>query len=319
MDSLLSAAPSARLRATHRPAARAGALVAILLVAGACSYFPKHEDVYIPIPLKIGQPLVEGDDTLYVLTGTGYRVIAERQQVLADVQHDLDAAARQFQQFFDAVPSTVTIRYVDSLEVREVRDSDQILLGGARIENDEIILPARPVGRMRGQPNAPPPFRATPAAARRWVRARARQVQADANRARGASDSLRVPAWIESAMTDLVVAGALPSVATALWRQRADLVPLADLFAMESLLESNDRGRPGRSALQRWSLRRLQAASVAAFIADREDPRFVGELADRLFAGATVTEALRGAESVPSDMALFEEQWRAWLRERGER
>ena len=318
MDSLHSFRPRAHRRATSRPASRAGALLALLLAGSACSYFPKHEDVYIPIPLKIGQPLVEGDDTLYVLSGIGYRVIAPRQQVLADVQHDLDAAARQFQQFFDALPDTVTIRYVDSLQVREVRDFDQMLLGGARLENGEIVLPARPVGRMRGQPNAPPPFRATTAAARRWVAARAQEVQDRANRT-GSSSEARVPAWIESAMSDLIVAGAMPSIAPALWRQRAELEPLADLFRMESLMDTSDLDRPGRRALQRWSVRRMQAASVAAFLADREDRRFVGELADRLFAGASLTDALRGAESVPSDIAVLEEQWRAWLRERGER
>ena len=305
---------------TARPPHLAASCALAALVAGtACSYFPSHEEVYIPIPLNIGEPVVEGGDTLYVLTGLGYRVTAPRQQVLADVQHDLDGAARQFQQYFDALPDTVRVRYVDSLEVREIRDFEMMRLGGARIENGEIILPARPVGRARSAPNAPPPFRATTAAARSWVAAHARRVQAAAHGSPGSSDSLRVPAWIESAMTDVVITGALPGGMTTLWRQRQELVPLRDLFAMNSLMETSDRGRPGRGAVQRWSMLRLQAASVAAFIADREDPRFLGEVAERLFTGTAIEEALRGAESLPSDLDRFEEQWRAWIRERGER
>ena len=297
-------------------------LAPLALLAGlglGCSFFPKHEEVYIPIPLDIGQPLIEGDDTLYVLGGIGYRVIAPRQQVLADVQHDLDAAARQFQTYFDALPDTVTVRYIDSLEVREIRDFEMLRLGGARVENGEIILPARPVGRMRNAPNAQPPFRASIAAAHLWIDAHARRIHAGRHAAPGATDSLRVPAWIESAMSDLLIVGSMPGGAPQLWRSREDLVSLRDLFAMSSLMETSERGRPGRGAVEKWNLLRLQSASVAAFIADREDPRFLGELAERLFAGVTIEEALRGAESLPGSVEQLEEQWRAWVRERGER
>ena len=291
--------------------------LALLVALGlGCSYFPSHEEVYIPIPLDIGQQLIEGDDTLYVLTGIGYRIIAPRPRVLADVQHDLDAAARQFQTYFDALPDTVTIRFIDSLEVREIRDFEMMRLGGARVENGEIILPARPVGRMRNAPNAQPPFRGSIAAAHLWVDAHTRRLGAARH---GATDSLRIPAWIESAMSDLLIVGAMPGGAPQLWRQRQDLVSLPELFAMSSLVQTTDRGRPGRRALEKWNLLRLQSASVAAFIADREDPRFLGEVAERLFAGATIQEALRGAESLPTNLEQFEEQWRAWVRERGER
>lgn len=299
--------------------ARSAWAFAALLAGFGCSYFPKHEDVYIPIPLNIGTPLVEDGDTVFVLTGIGYRVIAPRQQVLADVQHDLDAAARQFQLYFDALPDTVAIRYIDSLDVREIRDFEMMRLGGARLEDGEIILPARPTGRMRGAPNAQPPFRATTAAARLWIAAHARRVNERARGTSSSSDSLRIPAWIESAMTDVVIAGSMPGGSPTLWRRRQDLVPLRELFEMPSLMETSDRGRPGHGAVQRWGLLRLQAASVAAFIADREDPRFLGEVAERLFAGTPIGEALRGAESLPADLDRFEEQWRAWVRERGER
>jgi hypothetical protein len=299
------------------PRSVAAGVLAILFGAG-CSYFPKHEDVYIPIPLNIGESRVENGDTVYVLSELGYRVVAPRQQVLADVQHDLEGAARQFQVYFDALPDTVTIRFVDSIEVRDIRDFPTMELNGARIENGEIVLPARPSRRMRtGGVSVPPPFRASPAAARLWLAAHARRVQA-ANRP-GGIDSAAVPAWITSAMADVIVQGASPVSAAMLAREGTDLDSLRVLFEMRSLIETEDLNRPGRRDLERWRLRRLQAMSVASFIVEREDKRFLGRLAERLFAGVPITEALRGAEHLPADIGQLEEQWRAWVREHGRR
>ena len=112
-------------------------------------------------------------------------------------------------------------------------------------------------------PNAQPPFRGSIAAAHRSVGAHARRIHARRHGASGMTDSLRVPAWIESAMSDLLIVGAMPGGAPQLWRQRQDLVSLPELFAMSTLVQTTDRGRPGRRALEKWNLLRLQSASVA--------------------------------------------------------
>lgn len=281
------------------------------LVAG-CSYFPSHEEVYIPIPLQVGEQRIENGDTVYVLESTGYRLIAPRQQVLADARTDLDAAVRQFERIFGISPDTVTIRYVDTLEMRNPGEREGQELSGARLLEGDLVLPTRPdVRARRGQ--VPPP-RASPAAARRWMRSHARRIRGDPEASTGAGDSLRAPAWLMTGLADVIAYGVTTRGAQRqLWERRSEIIPLEELFALPTFMEGDPTRRLGRGQLERLTIRRFQASSFASFVADREEPRFLGEFADRILAGRSVSEALRGAENLPTDVAELDRRWRDWV------
>ena len=302
----------------HPRAARRLARVPLLclpLAVLACSYFPSHEEVYIPIPLDVGEPLIENGDTNYVLTGPGFRMIASRQQLLADARHDIESAVRQFERYFGESPEEVTIRYVDSLDARELRDREiERLAGGAR-HTGEIVLPARRMPVYRGDRNPPPPS-AAPAAARRWIVAHARRT-ADAARGGHSSptDTVRIPAWIATAMGDLVAYGtATNASARELWDRRSQLLDLRRLFSLDRLdPERSPEARISDDDIERLTLRRLQSTSIARYMVEREDARYLGTVAERLFIGQGIEEALQGAQVMPTDLDELEQAWRAWI------
>lgn len=284
------------------------------LLALSCSYFPSHEEVYIPIPLDVGQPLIENGDTNYVLTGPGFRMIAPRQQILADARHDLESAVRQFELYFGESPDEVTVRYVDSLDARDLREREIERLAGRTRYEGEIVLPARRMPTYRGDRNPPPPA-AAPAAARRWIIAHARRTADAARGDASATDTIRIPAWIATAMSDLVAYGTAPNTsARDLWERRSNLLDLRTLFSLDRLdPERNPEDRISDRDIERLTLRRLQSTSVARYMVEREDARYLGTVAERLFSGRSIDEALQGAQVLPTDLEELEHAWRAWI------
>lgn len=60
---------------------------------------------------------------------------------------------------------------------------------------------------------------------------------------------------------------------------------------------------------------RLEAASVAEFLIDREGIPFFATVARRVVAGTPVADALAGAQRLPSTLDELETAWRGWLAE----
>ena len=280
----------------------------------ACSYFPSHEEVYIPIPLDVGEQLIENGDTSYVLAAPGFRMIAPRQQILADARHDLEGAVRQFERYFGATPDPVTVRYVDSLDARDLRDREIARMAGEVPYDREIVLPTRRMAMYRGDRNPPPPAAAS-AAARVWIVSHARRTADSARGGSSASDTIRIPAWIAAAMGDLIAFGTGSNAAAReLWDRRSDVLDLGTLFGLDRLDPERSPGeRIGQSDIERLSLRRMQSASVARYIVEREGADYLGDVAERVFRGTPIQQALEGAEVIPTDVAELDRAWRAWI------
>ncbi|HUF28452.1 MAG TPA: hypothetical protein VMM18_15855 [Gemmatimonadaceae bacterium] len=310
-------APLISGRAHPRP--RVPWLAALPLTALACAYFPSHEDVYIPIPLSIGEARTENGDTSYALAGPGYELIAPRREILAETQHDIEAAARQFQRYFGTTAPLAIVRYLDSLPpVRPGQDTSIASL----TERNEVQIPARFAGFQRSGQRVSP-VRPGPAAARVWVVEHARRTRAAQATAaqdgplatRPADDTIRIPAWIASAMVDLIaVSPGQSALARQLWNRRSEMIPLSELFELDRLAPEVAPGRRmGRGAADRAAMRRVQALSFAQFVADREGAEFLGHAAERLFLGETVREVFADAPTLPGDPDELDRLWRDWL------
>jgi hypothetical protein len=88
------------------------ATILLATVAGgvaACSYFPSHEEVFQPIPITIGSARLVAGDTVYTVTGRGYRVTTPRREMLPDAVEALDQARRGWRRYFADDPPTVAV------------------------------------------------------------------------------------------------------------------------------------------------------------------------------------------------------------------
>jgi hypothetical protein len=141
-----------------------------------------------------------------------------------------------------------------------------------------------------------------------------------------------LPDWLEEAVASLCEPPALQQRRLEFLSARLDRrIPLADLLAMSrpgagartrAAATPRKAGRAGgsRSALaesaERAALFDAEALSLARFIADREDERFVGKLVDGVISGRTVGDVLNTTRILYSKPEALEKQWLEWIQSR---
>ena len=213
---------------------------------GFRSVFPRHEDVFTPIPVSLGEVRLEGDDTLYVVEGSGYELLAREREHLPEVKKSLDQLAVRFRRHMGVEPSSVVVA------LRAVRRGDARRRGGdARSDSARLAPPdgrplvTLPVGvleprdaRARGSTLATP-IR-TSAVTRAWLAAHAAKIR-DVPAPGGADSAPRqrlaprddpnIPDWIEVAAPGLIDGSPLQELALRRLASRTDsILPLRTLF-----------------------------------------------------------------------------------------
>ena len=312
---------------------RRAALLALLALPGCSTfrtYFPTHEDVFVPVPMTIGEARVVGADTSWVLAEPAYELVASRRELLPDARRALDEAAEQFRLVFGAAPTRVTV------SLRE--DDDEapaaaLPAAGAATEVVPLPLPpqsdrARAAGRPRLVPLAP--------VVRAWLAAYADR-RAGTPRLRSAyapeappADDPRLPDWLEDGVVQLVAGAPMRDVLLAeLAEQPARAIALRELLAKPRPARPDaraaddplvDRPAAGRRALfgddlEGPRLFAVQSYGVARFLADREGRPILGAMVDRVLAGETALAALAGAKHLTPDVEALEQEWTRWLAE----
>ena len=308
-----------------------------LLVVSACSSFretfPTHEQVFVPVPLTVGEARVVGGDTSWVLAEAGYEIVAPRRELLPDARRALEGAAEQFREIFGVAPVRVTVA------LHEPRGRDDEAPAWPAVEGEgEVIplpIPATPSSaRMRARPR---PLPLAPVA-RAWLAAYA-DVRAGTPRLRSAwvpdappADDPRLPDWLEDGIVG-IVAGlpARDALLAELARDRARALPLSRLFSMprpaasrEALGEDPVAARPEErrallgGELEGARLFAVQSYGVSRFVAEREGRAMLGAMVDRVIAGETALAALGAAKHLTPDDALLQREWERWLQEESE-
>lgn len=298
-----------------------------VLVLSACQYFPSHEDVYVPVPLRIGDVRIDGTDTSYVLTGVGYEVVAFAREVLLEARPELEGAAVAFRRHFGTDPRVVRIHY-DPVEDRSFRSArmqrgDTLPQPTGRRGAGEIrVKVARP--RERGDPLRLPPVAA--ALAQEWIMAFERSAGAgatgDADVPRDAS-APALPAWFRAGAAELIARSPRQTAHLSMLRRQLDEAPALEEFFRATSPEPVDTGaaRPPRRVPSRGMMQRLdqvglwtaQSIAVTRYLADREGPEYIGTVAERLLGGEDILEITRSARSLPATPGALDEAWRAWL------
>lgn len=142
-----------------------------------------------------------------------------------------------------------------------------------------------------------------------------------------------IPDWFDEATATLCEYPALQQQRRdALWKNLDSRIPLAELFTMEHPVWKMIRGmrkadsstavKTGGAVVQQLRIPGgmggqapmfyAEALSVAQFLAAKEGDGFIGKVADGLMHGRTMPEILRGAKSVPADVAALDAAWQAW-------
>jgi hypothetical protein len=321
--------------------------------ASLSSRFPSHDEVFIPVPLTVGELRVEGTDTAYVLTGAGYELRSKDRSLLTDAQSAIDRTEASFARYFltepprirvvlkpvsrrgpradstsaasDGWPRTVTVFVWKA----EGRDREMM---GSGVRDESVSLPV----------------------ARAWLTI-VTDSAAQAARARlvsGTSEdttvSPRAPGWVMSAMTTLIAGSPDPDLLVAALSKHAErIVPLRTLIAAPApeFGRSPDerargvpngrademgaqgrgmRGPPGRSSrlpsdLTGAMLMNAEATSLAEYLSQREGRPFVGHMALALSSGARFQDLINEGRIVQHDLDAFERDWKAWVADQGNR
>ena len=304
----------------------------VLLTLTACSYFPSHEEVFVPVPLSIGDARVVDGDTSWVLAAETYELVAPRQELLPDARRALDEAADQFRAIFGVAPARVTVALHEPAEKEddELRATTR-LAGGSGGE----VVPV-PVPRAdRDRPRAAMRPRALPLApvARAWLSAyidgRAATPRLRTAYAPGTalSDDPRLPDWLEYGIVQTVAGAPVRDLALAqLARQRADAIPLRDLMSMarpegaagavlgdDPLARGEDDRRYFGGELEGARLFAVESYGVARFLGEVEGRAILGAMVDRVIAGETAISALGDAKHLPGDIESLQREWDRWL------
>ena len=87
----------------------------------------------------------------------------------------------------------------------------------------------------------------------------------------------------------------------------------ADAGKAKGAATSGAAAAVGGADAERLAIFCAQALSLARFIADREDDRFVGTITEGVLRGRTVGDVLNTSQNVYSRPEALEEQWRAWM------
>jgi hypothetical protein len=220
----------------------------VLPLAGGCAafqqWFPRHEDVFKPVPLTIGEPRVVDGDTAYVLRGAGYELVAPRRELIPDTRDELDRVSRQFVRMFEVEPPPIVVSLFDSLPRRAPAADTAALPLGPRVIPVLIPRPPRP---RRGDPN--PRLRVPVAGpvARGWFAAYVdTRYAADRGSAPDtaprpplpyrAGEDPRLPDWLETGVAAVLIGSPaqelrIAQLAEQLERRPENVMPLRQLFS----------------------------------------------------------------------------------------
>jgi hypothetical protein len=231
--------------------ARLRALGSLLLVFPACSTlrerFPTHEQVFKPVPLTIGQLRVEGTDSVYVLAGRGFELVAPSREILAEADRSIDAVGRAYVRYFGAEPRPIVVRM--QLMRRDMSNAERDSAIRARRQaprRDErgrpvVVIPVYALEDRRrgatptGIAETPLYAFADPLVARAWVAAYADSVVTAAD-ASGASPAAvarpePLPDWLASGAAAALSSTPFQEFSVGwLSEHRKELIPLRTLF-----------------------------------------------------------------------------------------
>jgi hypothetical protein len=293
----------------------AAAVTAALVPLGACSLFPKHEEVWTPIPTRLGQARPVEGDTAWVLSEPAYELVTLDRERLPDVKTELDLAVRTYRRVVGGEPRPVAVALADSAAQLGRLDTTAYRRRGL-----QVVPVVAPQPRRRSDEPMSSSLRAglagarvVPAAARAWVRARG-------------GEGVRLPEWLLEGATVLVAEPLLADVGPLLLdRERSHVLPLAELFTARVTppeLAPGER-RPVRRGLRADSLvvRRAESALALRFLMERGGAPVVARLLDaaRDAGNASSPAALLAAAGVsPASPDSLEAPWRRWLAEQRE-
>ena len=311
------------------------ALATILPVclAGCTSvraYFPSRDEIYKPVPLSVGERRLRGRDTVYVVTGAGYQLEATARHRLPDARRALDHAARRFHRHTGRWPARALVQLAEATgEKARVFDGDAGA-GAAPRPGRAIIVRFPEPPRDSDEGWGTPLTDVAAPVARLWLRAYAQDRRGfDTSQT---SNDARLPAWLEEALAELVAPSRTREVRFArLASHPRDLLPLPELLHGPAPGDSVNAREPmgparavlarhhrapreeSRQPLPRAQLFAAQSHAFAQFLIAREGPDFLARLTARLADGVTFREALRGARTLPANIAVLETSWREWL------
>ena len=305
---------------TRRLAFVAGALLTATGCAALREMFPRREEVFIPVPLPIGERRLVGADSAWVLTGDGWEVRAPRQDPLVEAEKILEGTARRWHRLFRGTPPLVVVEFrewkggrdraaIDS--VRAASDSARFVRVFYVPERDQRQPGGSIVSRVIALP-----------VVTRWLSARLDSLVPTAARAPGSIEPY--PDWLESALPHWLAASTTAAIGTnRVARLDADkLIPLAELFTMALPPFPREEFRePGEPPARMSAGRRLQrpdifvaeSQALVEMIVEKEGEAFLGWLSDELARGSTMAAALATAASLPRDVPGLEHIFRDWL------
>lgn len=336
---------------------RFGCSVAFLLVAhalAACSRFVWHEDPFTPDQAPATETVVTGRDTMYVLRGSSYYLLASQRSALWN-RDVMDDVAWRYRALFGDAPPLIAVRLgVPRDSALGVGDTAttwrQVPLATVVVRRRGAAVPAKNgAERERERQIAPDDsvrirlfvgsmLGAT--AAETWLRARAAEaVRVPDGQPGGPSHepdrALALPAWIEAGALRILGASGAPGRAAA--ELRADskhILPLASLFGVRWAEVPNVaeivRAGAGRFELDEDGARPRRrdlppgASGVSPlFIAQsvsvlsflhERDPELVGRLVDELARGRAMSDVFAMSTRLPRDIAALDAEWRTWER-----
>ena len=332
-------------RATRQRNALRVLPVAAILVAGCASFssaFPSHEDVFTPIAPTVGVARVQGKDTTWVLTGTGYELTSTNRALLPSVQTALDAAATDFRAYLGGDPPTVSVvalqlkrnQRPDTARVSQIRASGAIPVF--------VRLAEQGRGMAVGMTSGDDMLSVSPVV-RGWMSALASAPASGAATTTGTTSSAGVPKWLEVAVPSLIGGWSDADILSAQVGLHPDrIIGLRSIFSGQRPADDssararrdNDlnrefdrRGREGNRreyqaarrnpkdlpALSGAALWDAEAVSITNYLASREGRPFIGSTARALMSGATMDAVLGGAQMVPRDVDTLDRAWRDWL------
>jgi hypothetical protein len=306
--------------------------LALTFALSACSYFPSHEEVFVPVPLTVGEARVVDGDTSWVLAEPGYEVVAARRELLPEARRALDGAAEQFRGIFGVAPLRVTV----ALHEPRGRDDEPTTLLAGEAGGEVVPVPLPPEGQTARQRARPRPIPLAPVA-RAWLLAYA-DARAGTPRLRTAyapgvpADDPRLPDWLEEGVVGIVAGHPARDILLAqLARDRARALPLRQLLAMsrptgrEPMLGDDPvAARPEErralvgGELEGARLFSVQSYGVARFVVEREGRPMLGAMVDRVIAGEPALAALGAAKHLTSDVEMLQREWDRWLEEEAE-
>lgn len=322
----------------------AAIVVSAAAIAGCqslSSAFPSHDQVFTPITPNLGVARVQGKDTTWALTGTGYEVTTSNRALLPSIQTALDGAATDFRAYLGGDPPTVSVvalqlkrnQRPDTARISQIRTSGAIPVF--------VRLAEQGRGMAMGTTMGDDMVSVSPVV-RGWMNALASTSSSSAST--GVTSSAGVPRWLEVAVPSLIggwsdadlvsaqiglhpdriiglrsiFSGARPADDTSR-RARREEDPINREFDRRQRggragdyqsVRRNPKDLPALSGAALWD---AEAISITNYLASREGRPFIGSAARALMSGQSMDAVLAGAQMVPRDVDTLDRAWRDWL------